>query len=197
MPPKRRKTKRDSEEFGDPEAELRTAYAIHFMQGKLTDATPIHALLGKALKSLGISFPAEIRGTEETLKDYPMEEFIRDVWRVQHFEARQELFEFIFDVCAENGLLSREDERGYETSDRPPIEELFVTMESLTRAIKRLNQRIPKESQAWMMQLLVDTEGKELRPAQPFRRTARWTDFKRMLFANKLLDDKIPDTTRE
>lgn len=197
MPPKRKKAKRDSEEVDDSESAMRTAYAIHFMQGKLTDATPIHPLLGKALKSLGISFHSEIRSTEEVLKDYPMQEFVRDVWRVQQFTAQQELFEFVFDLFAENGLLSREDERGYETSERLPVEELFVTTESLTRAIKRLNQRIPKELQTWMMQLLVDTERKELRPDQPLKKMAKWADFKRMLFANKLLDDKIPDTMKE
>lgn len=123
MPPRKRQTpaKRkqkdtfdgDSDADDDPESTLRTVYATHFMHGGITEESPILPLLQAACKSLKIDFVPFARPASAVMSTYSMEEFRRDLWRMKHFGEELEFYEFIFDLMSENGVISREDERGY------------------------------------------------------------------------------------
>lgn len=210
MPPRKKQvlTKRkqkdtddESDNDIDPESALRTVYATHFMHAKITDSSPILPSLQAACKSLKITFVPFVRSTEETMDTYSLEEFRRDLWRMRHFGEDTDFYEFIFDLMSENGMISREDERGYVKEERLPLKELYITPASFVRGVQRLNQRIPGTTFPWMLQLLV-TDLKDLNDDQvmevqrevkyPFKHKVKWEQFTRFLFNEQMLDERMP-----
>ena len=215
MPPRKRQAlaKRrqkdsynDSDEDNDPEATLRTVYATHFMHSKITDDTTILPLLQMACKSLNIHFVPFVRSASETMHNYSLEEFRRDLWRMRHFEEELEFYEFIFDLMSENGMISREDERGYVTGERPPMKDLYMTGASFVRGVQRLNQRVAGTTLPWMLYLLIknvnDLTDDQVLKAQKeashsFTHIIKWEQFARFLFNEQMLDERMPKVLQQ
>lgn len=199
MPPKVKKSKitpTESNKDGSTiETQLRILYTKIFLNPKNSDNEPVLPLLSTAMNQVGMQFEPEIRPRDQTIESYSMDDFCRDYYRLGLYARRREDIEQTFDILAENGLLSREDERGYETGERVPIDQLVLTVGSFHKGSKRLNQRIPKTLHLWMLHMIKDPYEQLLRPAdiqEQLHDRYSFSQFKRMLFACGLMDDLIP-----
>lgn len=162
------------------------------MNSKNQDDALVKPLLKEACKKLDLTYVDGVIKVGLTLDQYPLETFQRDLTRLQAFHNKRHFLELLFDLMAdEGGLLDREDEKGFERGKRPPLESMTVSRRGLSKAIKRLNQRIPQETLKWMWHLLGDPEGHLMEPfsieAQSLQHFT-WNQFVRMLFAGGLLD---------
>ena len=201
MPPRRKQPKLEQED--DFESELRSVYAINFLNSSVTPETSILPLIKKACHMLKSTFNELVRDPRETFETYSIEEFQRDLWRMDHFEKDKAIYELLFDVLAENGMLAHEDKQGKVAEERPAVKDQYINESSFRRGIQRLNQRIPRNVITGSLLFMMnpppttfftpeETKGILKRQHWDFRESIRWEQFVRFLFAGTMMNDRMP-----